>query len=107
MPLDLKAFNPLAGLKGAGLPVAPPTGGAKGPAAGAAQDFLNMVKSAAEEAVKTGQKAESMSVAGVAGQADLMDVVRAVGNAEITLQTVVAVRDKMVNAYQELIRMPI
>ena len=106
MPIDLKAFNPLSGLKGAGLPVAQPTGAAKG-AVGGAQDFLGMVKSAAEEAVKTGQKAESMAVAGVAGQADLMDVVRAVGNAEMTLQTVVAVRDKMVNAYQELIRMPI
>ena len=45
--------------------------------------------------------------AAAAGQADLMDVVQAVGNAEMTLQTVVAVRDKVVNAYQELMRMPI
>jgi flagellar hook-basal body complex protein FliE len=106
MPIDLKAFNPLSGLKGTGLPLAQSSGAAKGPAAGA-KDFLGMVRDAAEEAVKTGQKAEAMSVAGVAGQADLMDVVRAVGNAEMTLQTVVAVRDKMIGAYQELIRMPI
>ena len=106
MPIDLKAFNPLSGLKGTGLPLAQSTGAAKGPAGGAS-DFLNMVKSAAEQAVETGQKAESMAVAGIAGQADLMDVVRAVGNAEVTLQTVVAVRDKMVSAYQELMRMPI
>jgi len=71
------------------------------------KDFLSMVKDAAQEAVKSGQKAEALSVAGVAGQADLLDVVRAVGNAEFTLQTVVAVRDKLVNAYQELLRMPI
>ena len=65
------------------------------------------MKGAAEEALKGGQKAEAMGIAGVAGKADLMDVVQAVGNAELTLQTVVAVRDKMVNAYQELLRMPI
>ncbi len=36
-----------------------------------------------------------------------MDVVQAVSNAELTLQTVVAVRDRVVNAYQEIMRMPI
>jgi flagellar hook-basal body complex protein FliE len=106
MAIDLKAFNPLSALKGMGQSMsstsAAPTGGVPG-----GKDFLAMVKDAAQEAIKTGQKAESMSVAGVAGQADLLDVVRAVGNAEVTLQTVVAVRDKMVTAYQELLRMPI
>jgi flagellar hook-basal body complex protein FliE len=36
-----------------------------------------------------------------------MDVVTAVSNAEMTLQTVVAVRDRVLNAYQEIMRMPI
>jgi flagellar hook-basal body complex protein FliE len=103
MAIDLKAFNPLQALKGAGLAAPVATTGA----VAGGKDFLGMVKDAAQEAVKTGQKAEAMSVAGVAGQTDLLDVVRAVGNAELTLQTVVAVRDKMVNAYQELLRMPI
>ena len=107
MAIDLKGFNPLqALLKGAGQGATQPSAAAKGPVAGG-KDFLSLVKDAAQEAVKTGQKAEALSVAGVAGKADLMDVVQAVGNAEVTLQTVVAVRDKMVNAYQELLRMPI
>ncbi|MBM3549046.1 MAG: flagellar hook-basal body complex protein FliE [Alphaproteobacteria bacterium] len=107
MAIDLKAFSPLQALKGAGLTaVAPAATAATGVPTGG-KDFLSMVKDAAQDAVKTGQKAEALSVAGVAGQADLLDVVRAVGNAEFTLQTVVAVRDKMVNAYQELLRMPI
>lgn len=106
MAIDLKGFNPLQMLKGAAQGIAQPSAGAQGPVTGG-KDFLAMVKGAAQEAIQTGQKAEAMSVAGVAGQADLMDVVRAVGNAETTLQTVVAVRDKMVNAYQELLRMPI
>lgn len=41
------------------------------------------------------------------GAADLTDVVTAVGKAELTLQTVVAVRDKVIQAYQEVLRMPI
>jgi len=107
MAIDLKAFNPLQALKGAGLAAGATAGMAATGAVPGGKDFLNMVKDAAQEAVKTGQKAEAMSVAGVAGQADLLDVVRSVGNAEFTLQTVVAVRDKLVNAYQELLRMPI
>ncbi len=106
MAIDLKGFNPLQALKGAAQTMAPTSVASAGPVAGG-KDFLSLVKDAAQGAIKTGQKAESLGIAGVAGQADLMDVVQAVGNAEMTLQTVVAVRDKMVNAYQELMRMPI
>lgn len=106
MPIDLKGLNPLQALsKSAGMGAAQPTG-ALGATAGG-KDFLAMVKDAAEDAIKTGQKAEAMSIAGVAGKADVLQVVQAVGSAEVTLQTVVAVRDKMLSAYQELIRMPI
>jgi len=106
MAIDLKGFNPLQALKGAAQNLAPTSAPPAGPVAGS-KDFMSMVKDAAKDAIKTGQKAEALGIAGVAGQADLMDVVQAVGNAEVTLQTVVAVRDKMVNAYQELMRMPI
>ena len=43
----------------------------------------------------------------VAGQTSLQEVVEAVNAAELTLQTVVAVRDRMIAAYQEIMRMPI
>ena len=38
---------------------------------------------------------------------ELTDIVQAVNNAEIALQTVVAVRDRVIDAYQQIIRMPI
>ena len=41
-----------------------------------------------------------MAAKQVAGQADIVDVVNAVNTAEITLDTVVAVRDKVISAYQ-------
>jgi flagellar hook-basal body complex protein FliE len=48
-----------------------------------------------------------MSAKAVTGEADLTDVVTAVTNAELTLQTVVSVRDRLISAYQEIMRMPI
>lgn len=72
-----------------------------------AKDFASYVQDAAVEAVGTLHRGEDMSKAGIAGKADLNDVVAAVSDAEITLQTVTALRDKLVQAYQEIIRMPI
>lgn len=89
----------------------PPVAGAgganpAGPVAGA-KDFASYVKDAAAEAVDSMHRGEAVSKAGVAGKADLNDVVAAVNDAEITLQTVTTLRDKLVQAYQEILRMPI
>ena len=43
----------------------------------------------------------------VAGKAELVDVVTAISAAESSLETVMAVRDQVINAYQEIMRMPI
>ncbi len=71
------------------------------------QNFSDMVGDALKTAVDTGRTAENMSARALVGKADLTDVVTAVTNAEVTLQTVIAVRDKVVAAYQEIARMPI
>ena len=52
-------------------------------------------------------RGEKLSAQSVAGKAELTDVVTAVTSAELTLQTVVAVRDRVISAYQEIMRMPI
>ena len=59
------------------------------------------------DALDAGRRSEAAASGAVSGQANLQDVVEAVNAAEITLQTVVAVRDRMINAYQEIIRMPL
>ncbi|PJB69188.1 MAG: flagellar hook-basal body complex protein FliE [Alphaproteobacteria bacterium CG_4_9_14_3_um_filter_47_13] len=69
--------------------------------------FGAMVKKATENAMETLRGGEKASANAVIGTADLTDVVEAVTNAELTLQTVVAVRDRMLNAYQDIMRMPI
>ncbi len=53
------------------------------------------------------REGEAQSLQEAAGAADINDVVMAVNKAELTLQTVVTLRDKVIQAYQEIIRMPI
>jgi len=57
--------------------------------------------------VETGKKSETQSIAAAAGKADLNSVVVAVAEAELTLNTVVAVRNKVIESYREILRMPI
>lgn len=69
--------------------------------------FADLVKQAAGDLSQSARTAEKMTAASVSRQAELVDVVAAVTNAELTLETVVAVRDKVINAYQEVMRMSI
>ncbi len=72
-----------------------------------ASDFSKLVSQAAESTVNTMKQGEAASVLGLAGKIDLSQVVTAVSNAEVTLQAAVAVRDKVVQSYLEILRMPI
>lgn len=76
-------------------------------AAPAGSSFTTMVKNFAENAVEAGKDSEKLTAAAAAGQADINQVVVAVAEAEVTLNTVVAVRDKVIEAYRTIIRMPI
>ncbi|MEX2644154.1 MAG: flagellar hook-basal body complex protein FliE [Acetobacterales bacterium] len=71
------------------------------------RSFSNMVADAVKDAVDTGKKSEQMSMSGIAGEAELNDVITAVANAEVTLKTAVTLRDRVVGAYKEVLRMPI
>ena len=87
----------------------PATGevGADVATAGQAGSFGALLRDQLTDVVETGKIAERQSLKAATGKADLVDVVAAVNNAEMALQTVVAVRDRMVQAYQEIMRMPI
>ena len=69
--------------------------------------FSDFLKNTIEESVDTMKSGEDMAAKAVTGEADLTDVVQAVTSAELTLQTVVSVRDRMISAYQDIMRMPI
>ena len=69
--------------------------------------FTDMVRSVVKRAEDDNRHAEVMSMKAIQGTADIQEVVMAVSNAEVALQTVVAVRDKVVSAYQEIMQMGI
>ena len=71
------------------------------------QDFGEMLKSVMTDALQASKHAESQIAAQVAGKAELIDVVTAISSAEASLETVMAVRDQVISAYQEIMRMPI
>ena len=77
-----------------------------GPDGVAPPSFGDMVRTGATQAIETMRQGERMSAAAVIGEADLTDVVMAVNNAEVTLQSVVSIRDRVISAYQEILRMP-
>jgi flagellar hook-basal body complex protein FliE len=79
----------------------------KGVAGNDGVSFSDFLKDQTADAIKTIKNSETMSARAITGEADLTDVVQAVTAAELTLQTVVAVRDRLVGAYQEIMRMPI
>ena len=76
------------------------------PAAGGA-DFASMLGQAARGALDTMHRAEQVTANGLAGTADTQSVVQTLSSAELTMQTVVAVRDKVLGAYNEVMRMNI
>ncbi len=82
-------------------------GQAGGVEAGDNMDFARLVQDAVREATQTTQVAEQQAVAVAAGRGDIVDVVTAIAAAETQLQTVMAVRDQVIQAYQEILRMPI
>ncbi|MDD3445384.1 MAG: flagellar hook-basal body complex protein FliE [Zavarzinia sp.] len=69
--------------------------------------FSAVLGRAMDDAVATSVQADRTSMAAAAGKADVTQVVTALTNAEVTLQAVVAVRDKVVSAYKEIMSMPI
>jgi len=83
----------------------PAATGAATTAAGSG-NFSDFLSGAMHNAVQTMQTGEQMAAKQAAGKADIVDVVNAVNSAELTLDTVVAVRDKVISAYQSIMQMP-
>ena len=78
-----------------------------GIAAEAGQGFAAALGRAMEGVVHAGRDADTQSVRAIGGAGNLTEVATAVSRAELALQGAVAVRDKVVQAYQDVMRMPI
>lgn len=70
-------------------------------------DFGQMVKEAVDTVVDKGQQADEKTMGMIEGKTGVVDVVTAVAETEVALETMVAVRDRVISAYEEIMRMPI
>src|SRR5690349_11645966 len=95
--LAAKAY---ASIQGGASPAGPAA--ATGPSG-----FADMLSSVMGDMTQTTRAAETQMTSAVQGQGSLIDVVTAVSSAEASLETVMAVRDQVIQAYQEIMRMPI
>jgi len=101
-------ISPLAAAKAyaAVQKVAADPGAAAEPQA-SGSSFAQLVNNAIGQAVQSSHNAEAQMTAQAKGKADLLDVVTAVSSAQTSLETVMAVRDQVIAAYQEILRLQI
>ena len=65
------------------------------------------LKSGMRDFAQTLQEAETTAQAAMMGDADPHALVQALAQSELAVETAVTVRNKVVEAYQEILRMPI
>lgn len=75
--------------------------------AGSGGGFGAVLQRAVQGAVDAGHAADAKSMQAITGGGNLTDVVTAVSRAELALQSATAIRDRVVQAYQDIMKMPI
>jgi len=69
--------------------------------------FASMLKDAVGAIVETGHKSDAQAQAMVNGKSNMVDVVTAVAETQVAVDAMVAVRDRVIQAYEEIMKMPI
>lgn len=82
-------------------------GGQDATSIGGGPAFGDVLRGVVDNMASAGVNAQEQAVSAIAGKGDVVDMVTAISEAEATLQTVVAVRDNVITAYQEILKMPI
>ncbi|MEO0497084.1 MAG: flagellar hook-basal body complex protein FliE [Pseudomonadota bacterium] len=107
----LAALQAYGGTSGAKSPLDSASqigGGATGiDTIGKQNNFADLVSSAVKSVEAQGVETQAQTQAVVSGQGNLVDVVTAIAETEVALETMVSVRDKVIAAYEEIMRMPI
>ena len=71
------------------------------------QNFAQMLANQVQGVVDTGKASDQMSIDMVNGKANVVDMVTALSQTEIAIESMVTVRDRVISAYEEIMRMPI
>ena len=76
-------------------------------AAGQGPNFAQMLASSVQGVMETGKASDQMAMDMVSGKADMIDMVTAISETEMAIESMVTVRDRVISAYEEIMRMPI
>lgn len=99
------AYASISGLGAKSVPLAKPQGaealGQQLP------DFGALVRQAVDGVGAAGAKSDAQVAAAAGGRADLVNIVTAVAESEAAIETLVAVRDRVIAAYEEIMRMQV
>ena len=71
------------------------------------QGFASLLKDALSAVNQAGQRADAQAQQMAAGKANIVNVVTAVAESEVAIDAVVSVRDKVIQAYEDIMKMPI
>src|SRR5438477_10544140 len=82
-------------------------GAGKGAEAGAGQSIGALPKDALGSVLDAGKKSDAQTVAMTSGKANVMDVVTAVAETDVAVSTLVSVRDRVIQSYEDIMKMPI
>jgi flagellar hook-basal body complex protein FliE len=83
------------------------TGGAPKGSETAGPSFGDVLKETLGGVLDSGRKSDAQTVAMAAGKANVMDVVTAVADTDVAVSTLVSVRDKVIAAYEDIMKMAI
>lgn len=71
------------------------------------QSFGTLLKETLGSVMEAGRKSDAQTVAMAAGKANVMDVVTAVAETDVAVSTLVSVRDRVIQSYEDIMKMPI
>lgn len=74
---------------------------------GGGVSFGAVLKDALGSVMEAGKKSDAQSVALASGKSNVMDVVTAVAETDVAVSTLVSVRDRVIQSYEDILRMPI
>ncbi|WP_375414413.1 flagellar hook-basal body complex protein FliE [uncultured Bradyrhizobium sp.] len=82
-------------------------GAGKASEQGGGQSFGAMLKDAIGSVMDSGRKSDAQTLAMASGKSNVMDVVTAVAETDVAVSTLVSVRDRVIQSYEDIMKMPI
>ena len=73
----------------------------------AGPSFSSVLKDALSNVVDAGKKSDAQTMSMASGKSNVMDVVTAVAETDVAVSTLVSVRDRVIQSYEDIMRMPI